>query len=145
VAVNRQLINVEVAISVRRPTPGVVDEFDGNLTDICVREIEKGDRLGLSGRVRGRNSLDVAKLMPVHSHDELRVAKPSILGDTQRQLVGPRIVDDGACSLALADRSTVGRSRQVDKERFGWLDFRVAINGDRERLGIDAGGELQRA
>ena len=54
------------------------------------------------------------------------------------------VIADRAQPLAVADRGAVGRVRQVDREGLVPLRFGVAVDHDRDRLGVLVGRELQR-
>src|ERR1043166_8005731 len=55
------------------------------------------------------------------------------------------VVLDDSDALTVADGDAAGRPRQIDEESFVYFEPGVAVDGDRDRLAIDAGPEMQRA
>ena len=87
--VDRGARHVEVAIGGRRAAIGVVEEVDGRGVAAggeCSPHVEN---LCLSRRMRGGRGLSAADLAAIDRDGELRIAIPRILGNLQRQRIGP--------------------------------------------------------
>ena len=88
-AVDRRAVYVEVAVCAGRAAIGIVEEVDGcgmAAGGECSQHVEC---LCLPRTMQGGRGLGAADLMAVNRDSELRIAQIGILGDLQRQCVGP--------------------------------------------------------